>query len=55
MTTGLQGGQVGIVRQLEGLREILSPREYATLIDLLSRWLADEHGRNEPAQQRWAA
>lgn len=54
-TSGLQAAQVGIVRQVEGLREILAPREYATLIDLLARWLAAELRRNEKAQERWAA
>jgi hypothetical protein len=52
-TTGLQASQLGIVRQLEGLREIMGPREWAVLVDLLARWLAAELDRLEGS--RWAA
>jgi hypothetical protein len=54
-TTGLQVAHVGLVALLERWREQLSPREYATVIELLSRYLEVERERNERALRRWAA
>jgi hypothetical protein len=53
--TGLQATQVGVVAMLERWREVLPPRDFAVLLDLLFRWLELECEHNEHAQRRWAA
>ena len=40
--TGLQAAQVGVVRLLEGWRAQFGPREWAVLLELLTRWLEAE-------------
>jgi len=45
MVTGLQAAQLGLVRQLKAWRGQFGPREYATLLDLLVRWLEAERLR----------
>ena len=40
--SGLQTAQLGLVRLLEAWRQQFSPREFATLLDLLVRWLERE-------------
>jgi hypothetical protein len=54
-TTGLQVAHAGLAALLERWREQLSPREYALLLELLSRWLAVKRKRNERARRRWVA
>jgi hypothetical protein len=54
-TTGLQASHAGVVALLRQWEAQLSPREYATLVDLLSRYLEVERERNERAHRRWAA
>jgi hypothetical protein len=44
--SGLQAAQVGLVRLLETWRSQFSPREFATLVDLLVRWLEREAPRS---------
>jgi hypothetical protein len=44
--SGLQAAQVGLVRLLESWRSQFSPREFATLVDLLVRWLEREAPRS---------
>jgi hypothetical protein len=55
VTTALQASHLGLVALLERWRETLSPREYAVLIDLVSRYLDLERERNARAIRRWAA
>ena len=45
MLSGLQAAQVGLVRQLEALRDVMAPREYATLVEIVVRWLERERNR----------
>jgi hypothetical protein len=40
--SGLQAAQVGLVRLLETWSSQFSPREFATRVDLLVRWLERE-------------
>jgi hypothetical protein len=54
-TTGLQVAHAGLAALLERWRQQLSPQEYATLIDLLGRWLEVERKRVERSHRRWAA
>jgi hypothetical protein len=54
-TTGLQVAHAGLAALFERWRDQLSPREYATLLDLLTRYLEVERTRNERALKRWAA
>ena len=54
-TTGLQVAHAGLAALLERWREVLSPREYVVLLELLERWLAVERQRNERARRRWVA
>jgi hypothetical protein len=50
-TTGLQAGTAILRGALEGAREALPPREYATLVDVAARILERERKRTA----RWAA
>jgi hypothetical protein len=54
-TTGLQVSHAGLVALLRTWQQQLGPREYATLLDLLARYLEVERQRNERAMRRWAA
>jgi hypothetical protein len=54
-TTGLQISHAGLIALLRHWQEQLDPREYVTLLDLLSRYLEVERKRNARAMRRWAA
>jgi hypothetical protein len=49
--TGLQAGTAILRGALEGAREVMPPREYATLVDVAARILERERTRTA----RWAA
>jgi hypothetical protein len=50
-TTGLQAGTAILSAALNGAREVMPPREYATFVDLAARILERERQRTA----RWAA
>lgn len=53
--SGLQAAVAIFDAQLEALRAVCSPREFAVLLDLLRRRLDRELEREERALRRWAA
>jgi hypothetical protein len=53
--TGLQVIQAETAARFVTWRELLSPREYAVALDLVSRMIGAELRRNDAAQGRFAA
>lgn len=55
--TGTQAAQVAIAQLVHGWRAQLSPREYAVLVDLLFRFIEEEHRRLETIghAKRWTS